>query len=79
MTEGGGLFVDDVVHESFVSVDELGTEAAAATAVVMMDSAPPESVEMTVDRPFLFYVRDQPTETPLFVGRVVNAPASPEE
>jgi serpin B len=79
MTEGGGLFIDDVVHESFVSVDELGTEAAAATAVVMMDSAPPESVEMTVDRPFLFYVRDQPTETPLFVGRVVNAPASPEE
>jgi serpin B len=75
MVEGGGLFVDDVVHQSFVSVDELGTEAAAATAVVTADSAPTKHVEMTVDRPFLFYIRDQPTETPLFVGRVIDAPS----
>jgi serpin B len=76
MVEGDGLFVDDIVHQSFVSVDELGTEAAAATAVIMLESAPPEHVEMTVDRPFLFYIRDRPTETPLFVGRVVDAPES---
>jgi len=74
MTEGGGLFVDDIQHRSFVSVDERGTEAAAATAVVMTESAPPERVEMRVDGPFLFYVRDRPTETPLFVGRVTKLP-----
>ena len=66
------LFVDDIVHQSFVEVDEEGTEAAAATAVEMVESAPADRVEMTVDRPFLFYVRDRPTETPLFWGRVVD-------
>ncbi|EMA41880.1 serpin family protein [Halobiforma nitratireducens] len=74
MVEGddSGLSIDDVIHQSFVEVDEEGTEAAAATAVVMDDAGPPDHVEMTVDRPFLFYIRDRPTETPLFVGRVVD-------
>ncbi|WP_132059792.1 serpin family protein [Halorussus amylolyticus] len=72
MAEGGDLFVDDIRHKSFVEVDELGTEAAAATAVVMNESAPPRNVDLNVDRPFLFYIRDKPTETPLFVGRVTE-------
>ncbi|MFC4246102.1 serpin family protein [Natribaculum luteum] len=72
MTDDGDLFVSEIIHQSFVEVDERGTEAAAATAVAMEDSAPMEHVEMTVDRPFLFYIRDRPTETPLFVGRVVD-------
>ncbi|PSP55465.1 serpin family protein [Halobacteriales archaeon QS_1_67_19] len=75
MAEGGGLSISDVVHQSFVAVDELGTEAAAATAVVVEASAPARRAEMTVDRPFLFYIRDRPTETPLFVGRVTDLPA----
>ncbi|SDQ21062.1 serpin family protein [Natronobacterium texcoconense] len=81
MVEGddGGLFVDDIVHQSFVEVDEEGTEAAAATAVIMAESAPPDQVEMTVDRPFLFYIRDRPTETPLFVGRIVDGETLQEE
>ena len=70
MAEDADLAIDDIVHKSFVTVDELGTEAAAATAVVMNESAPAKQVEMTVDRPFLFYIRDRPTETPLFFGRV---------
>ncbi|RQH03447.1 serpin family protein [Natrarchaeobius oligotrophus] len=72
--EEDDLFVDDIRHKSFVSVDEEGTEAAAATAVVVetAETEPPERVAMTVDRPFLFYVRDRPTETPLFLGRVVD-------
>lgn len=78
-SDGGGLFIDDIRHESFVEVDEEGTEAAAATAVVMDESAPADHVEMTVDRPFLFYVRDQPTETPLFVGRVVDGETLQED
>ncbi|NHN59412.1 MULTISPECIES: serpin family protein [Halorussus] len=73
MVEGeGGLYLDDVVHQSFVTVDERGTEAAAATAAIIAESAPARQAEMTVDRPFLFYIRDRPTETPLFAGRVTS-------
>ncbi len=72
MSDDRDLFVDDVFHQSFVSVDERGTEAAAATAAVIAETALSDRVEMTVDRPFLFYIRDKPTETPLFVGRVTE-------
>ena len=71
------LFIKDVVHKAFVSVDEAGTEAAAATAVVVAEKAmmPEEPVEVTVDRPFVFLIRDIETGTILFVGRVVNPSA----
>ncbi len=68
---GRELFVQDVVHEAFISVDEDGTEAAAATAVVIgRVSAPADS--LTVDRPFLFLIRDTETGALLFMGRVVD-------
>jgi len=76
IVEGGGIAISDVWHDAFVSVDEEGTEAAAATAVGMDESAPQDPFEMTVDRPFLFCIRDRPTETLLFVGRVVDAAAA---
>ncbi|QSG01996.1 serpin family protein [Natranaeroarchaeum sulfidigenes] len=76
IVEDGGLAISDVWHDAFVSVDEEGTEAAAATAVGMEESAPQDTFEMTVDRPFLFCIRDRPTETLLFVGRVVDAAAA---
>ncbi len=67
------LYVGDVVHQAFVSVDEAGTEAAAATAVVMKGGASPEQpVTLDVNRPFLFFIRDVPTNTVMFVGRVVD-------
>jgi len=71
------LFIKDVVHKAFVSVDEAGTEAAAATAVVVAEKAmmPEEIVEVTVDRPFVFLIRDIKTGAILFVGRVVNPSA----
>lgn len=72
MAENGGLAISEIAHKSFVSVDELGTEAAAATAVAVAESAMTKTVVMTVDRPFLFYIRDRPTETPLFFGRVTE-------
>ena len=69
----GCLYIGDVVHKAFVSVDEAGTEAAAATGVVMQtESAKPSPVELRVDRPFIFMVRDRPTGTVLFVGRVLK-------
>ena len=65
------LYIREVVHKAFVSVDEAGTEAAAATAVMMQtESAPPDPVSVTVDRPFLFLIRDRETGAFLFVGRV---------
>lgn len=67
------LFIQDVIHEGVVKVDEEGTEAAAATAVIVgRDSEPVSSFDMTVDRPFVFVIRDQPTGAILFVGRVVS-------
>ena len=76
MTGDRDLFISDVIHKAFVSVDEAGTEAAAATAVVMKRSAVPEEpVEVTVDRPFVFLIRDIETGAILFVGRVVDPTA----
>ena len=73
MTGNRELFISEVIHKAFVSVDEEGTEAAAATAVVMsLSAAPEEPVEFTADRPFVFLIRDNLTGTILFVGRVVN-------
>jgi serpin B len=73
MTGKPELFIADVVHKAFVSVDEAGTEAAAATAVIMsLTSAQADPSEMTVDHPFLFFIRDRKTGTILFVGRVVD-------
>lgn len=69
------LYISDVIHKAFVAVDEEGTEAAAATAVIMELTAKagePEQVEMTIDRPFLFLIRDRITGTVFFVGRVLN-------
>jgi serpin B len=73
MTGNRDLFIADVIHKAFVSVDEAGTEAAAATAVAMAELAMPEEpVEVAVDRPFVFLIRDMETSAILFVGRVVN-------
>lgn len=71
---GESLFVHDVYHDAYVAVDEEGTEAAAATGVVVgTDSAPADPFEMTVDRPFCFAIRDRPTDALIFLGRVVDA------
>ena len=67
------LFIQDVLHKAFVSVDEAGTEAAAATAVIVgLTSLPTETVTVTVDRPFIFFIRDIPTGSTIFVGRVLD-------
>jgi serpin B len=73
MTMQESLYISDVIHEAFILVDEEGTEAAAATAVVMkLTAAPAESVELTIDRPFLFAIRDRQTGALLFLGRVTD-------
>jgi serpin B len=70
------LFIGEVLHKSFITVDEAGTEAAAATAVEMqLKGAPMEPIEVTVDQPFIFFIRDIETGTILFAGRVVDPSA----
>lgn len=69
----GRLQISSVIHEAFVDVGEAGTEAAAATAVVMTRSLamdPPPS--FTADRPFLYFIRDTRSGQILFLGRVVD-------
>ena len=69
------LKISDVFHKAFVSVDEKGTEAAAATAVMGMllgGRDPLEPITVTLDRPFIFLIRDEPTGTILFLGRVMD-------
>ena len=68
------LCIGDVVHKAFIDVAEKGTEAAAATGVVMQTvsmPAPPDLV-VNADRPFLYFLRDQPTGAILFMGRVLD-------
>jgi serine protease inhibitor len=62
----------DLIDKAFVAVDETGTEAAAATAVVMTDTSVPKPVTISADRPFIFLIRDNITRTILFTGRVLD-------
>jgi serpin B len=73
MTGGKDLFISDVLHEAWISADEAGTEAAAATAVIMsLTAAPDTPMEFNVDRPFLYVLHDTETGSILFMGRVVD-------
>lgn len=70
------LVIDEVVHQTFLALDEKGTEAAAATAVVAREtSAPTEVVNLDVNRPFIMGVIDHKTKTLVFLGRVLEPTA----
>ncbi|MBF0500142.1 MAG: serpin family protein [Candidatus Riflebacteria bacterium] len=80
--EGKGLFISEVLHKAFVAIDEEGTEAAAATAVVMRKTtaaacefAPPKVFK--ADHPFLFLIRHDPTGALLFLGRCADPRSHP--
>jgi serpin B len=70
------FYIGAVVHKAFVHVDEKGTEAAAATAVVMAETtAVPSAIpplKVTVDHPFLFFIVERDTGLVLFMGRIVD-------
>ena len=70
------LKISEVVHKAFVEVNEEGTEAAAATAVVMVTlrrrHAAREPKVFKADHPFLFFIRDRNTNAVLFSGRVLD-------
>jgi serpin B len=65
-----------VIHQANIDVDEAGTEAAAVTVVAMAGSAAPtEIVTLTIDRPFLFALRDTVTGAVVFLGRIADPSA----
>jgi serpin B len=70
------LCVSEVFHKTFVSLDENGTEAAAATALAMrlgcMPVAKPKPIEVHVDHPFIFAIQHAPSGACLFLGRVTD-------
>ncbi len=66
------LQVTGVFHKAFVKVNEKGTEAAAATGVVVGKTSAPKPMKLTIDRPFIFLIRDLRTGAVLFVGRVMD-------
>jgi serpin B len=74
MTGNHDLFISDVIHKAFVAVDEKGTEAAAATAVIMVGMSAPlqQKVHLVIDHPFIFMIRDLKSGQILFIGRVLN-------
>jgi serine protease inhibitor len=73
ITTEAQLYISAVIHQANIDVDEKGTTAAAATAVVIgRTSMPADVVTLRVDRPFLFALRDVPTGTVLFLGRVAD-------
>ncbi len=76
-TFDGRVYISHAVHRAVIKVDETGTEAAAATAVVgaMVGSAggpAPQPKKLYIDRPFLFAIVDERTDTVLFIGRVAD-------
>ncbi|RUL95189.1 MULTISPECIES: serpin family protein [Micromonospora] len=70
MSTDSALYIDDVLHETFIAVDEKGTEAAAASAVIIPPPSIPQGPQFFVNRPFLYVIHDWYTGVPLFLGRV---------
>jgi len=71
MTTAEKIWIDFVIHQAYVKVDEKGTEAAAATAVGMVGSAMPRNI-FRADHPFIFIIQQKETGNILFMGRVVD-------
>ena len=74
MTDQERLLITDVLHKATITVDESGTEAAAATAVIMgvTSAMPEEPITLVIDHPFMFFIEHPSTGTVLFMGRVVQ-------
>ncbi len=76
MYQGGGVWIDEVKHKTFVEVNEEGTEAAAVTVVVMTCSWPPTYSGFRADRPFVFVIRESDSGSILFIGKIVDPGSS---
>ena len=78
ITQDESIVITKVIHQATIDVDEKGTEATAATAVVLGDVSAPggDVVTLQVDRPFLFAIRDLQTGAVVFLGQVLDPSAT---
>ena len=72
MYAGGGIYINKVKHKSFVEVNEEGTKAAAVTSVEMRFTSVGGNFQMLVDRPFMFIIYENHSQTILFIGKITN-------
>jgi serpin B len=74
MTASNDLKIDEVIHKAFIEVNESGTEAAAATAVIMVlkSALQEETIRFTANHPFIYFIMDKTTGGIIFMGRLVN-------
>jgi serine protease inhibitor len=72
MIDGGGVKIDDVIHKAFVEVNEEGTEAAAVTVVIIIETSVGSMPTVNVNKPFVFVIRDNRTNSLLFMGKMMT-------
>ncbi|HZL10895.1 MAG TPA: serpin family protein [Prolixibacteraceae bacterium] len=72
ISDATGLVVSEVMHKSYIKVDERGTEAAAVTGITVGLTSVGPDMSFRVDRPFVFVIREKDTNAILFVGKVMN-------
>ena len=73
ITENESIRIDQIIHKAFIKVDENGSEAAAATVITMRATSmpmPQDPIEMSVNRPFIFFIKDEMSDQILFVGLI---------
>ena len=71
ITPGGGIFISRVIHQTFIDVQEEGTEAAAATIVELRETAgPPQPLVFRAEKPFLYLIKENSTGAIMFMGKV---------
>lgn len=68
------IYISNILHKTFIEVDEKGTEAAAVTAILMAGttSVPPDPISIEIDKPFLYFIQHNETQQILFMGQVLN-------
>ncbi len=72
MTTEANLYISGAFHQATIELDEFGTTATAATAIIMSPESAPQPVELQIDRPFIFIIEHDKTTEPLFIGRVLD-------
>jgi serpin B len=74
MTEANDLKIDEVIHKAFIEVNESGTEAAAATAVIMVlkSALEEQPIRFIANHPFIYFIVDKTTGGIIFMGRFVD-------
>ena len=72
ITKKTGVYISEVAHKAFIELNEEGTEAAAATAVLVREYSAEEEPVFMANHPFLLFIRENKSGSILFIGRVVN-------